>query len=325
MKGRCSCRQAVLKCSSHCHPKNYSCMNKDSSEQKCFSTLSKGNDEECTTTMVDCAKTTTSLLKRRKKQMDVKTKYRKILPDIPLKDIEIEVISEGGWLHNTHIQAASAMLKKQFALTVGFQSPVLGQTLSFDICKESVIQILNIQGNHWCTIAGTSDSVVNIYDSLLTYLPEDAKMQIAGIMCSQKATIECKLHKVQNQQGTSDCGLFAIAFATDLAYGNEPASAKYDQAKLREHFLDCLSKNILTPFPKTPSRYKKPRMETIKIFCKCRFPDNGKERMIQCDTCSEWYHQSCENVDSNLFTSQKTVWNSCENIDSNLFTSQKTV
>ena len=112
MKGRCSCRQAVLKCSSHCHPKNYSCMNKDSSEQKCFSTLSKGNDEECTITMVDCAKTTTSLLKRRKKQMDVKTKYRKILPDIPLKDIEIEVISEGGWLHDTHIQAASAMLKK---------------------------------------------------------------------------------------------------------------------------------------------------------------------------------------------------------------------
>ena len=100
------------------------------------------------------------------------------------------------------------MLKKQFALSAGFQSSVLGQTLSFNICKDSFNQILNVQGNHWCTIAGTSKSVVNIYESLLTYLPEDANMQIAGILCSQQAAIECKLHDVQNQQGLYDCGLF---------------------------------------------------------------------------------------------------------------------
>ena len=141
------------------------------------------------------------------------------------------------------IQTASAMLKKQFALSAGFQSSVLGQTL----CKDSFIQILNVQGNHWCTIAGTSDSVVNIYDSLLTYLPEGAKMQIAGILCSQQAAIECKLHEVQYRQGISDSGLFAT-FATDLAYGNEPASYKYDHAKLRKHCLDCMSKNVMAPF-----------------------------------------------------------------------------
>jgi len=141
-----------------------------------------------------------------------------------------------------------------------------------------------VQGNHWCTIAGTSASVVYVYDSLLTYLPEDAKMQIAGIICSQKTTIECKLHEEQNQQGACDCGLFAIAFATDLAYGNEPASYatglaysnepasyKYDQTKLRQPFLDCLSKNIMTSSHKTPLHYKKPHVETIKTFCKMSF------------------------------------------------------
>ena len=50
--------------------------------------------------------------------------------------------------------------------------------------------MLNVQRDHWCTIAGTSDSVVNIYDSLLTYFPEDANMQIAGILCSQQAAIK---------------------------------------------------------------------------------------------------------------------------------------
>jgi len=290
-------------------------MNKDKSEQKHLSASSKAkeSDDECAVVKV-CSNNNSSLLKRRKKQLDVKTKFRKILPDIPLGDTEINIISEGGWLHDTHIHTASAMLKKQFALTVGLQSPVLGQMLAFDVCKEPFIQILNVQGNHWCTIAGTSDSVVLVYDSLFTYLPEDAKMQIAGIICSQKATIECKLHEVQNQQGTSDCGLFAIAFATDLVYGNEPASYKYDQTKLRQHYLNCLSKNVMTPFPKTPLHYKKPHMETIKIFCKCRFPDNGKEKMIQCKACNEWYHQSCENVDSNHFKSLKTVWN-CSKCD----------
>ena len=73
---------------------------------------------------------------------------------------------------------------------------------------------------------------------------------------------------VQNRQGISDCGLFAIAFATDLAYGNEPGSYKYDQAKLREHFLDCLSKNVMAPSPqKTPSQNKKPHIEKVHIFC----------------------------------------------------------
>jgi len=48
---------------------------------------------------VDCSNTKINLLKRRKKQLDVKTKFRKILPYIP-----INIISDGGWLHDTHIQ-----------------------------------------------------------------------------------------------------------------------------------------------------------------------------------------------------------------------------
>ena len=52
----------------------------------------------------------------------------------------------------------------------------------------------------------------------------------------------------------------------------------------------------MTSFPKVSVPFKKPRVERIKLFCKCRFPDNGKEKMIQCVSCKQWYHQSCKYI-----------------------------
>ena len=49
-KGRCSCRSAGLDCSSHCHPRNSSCLNKkditskDSSEDECIITKVESSD-----------------------------------------------------------------------------------------------------------------------------------------------------------------------------------------------------------------------------------------------------------------------------------------
>ena len=38
--------------------------------------------------------------------------------------------------------------------------------------------------------------------------------------------------KVQKQVGSSDCGLFALAFATDLCHGLDPLNQKYDAPKI---------------------------------------------------------------------------------------------
>ena len=80
-----------------------------------------------------------------------------------------------------------------------------------------------------------------------------------------------------------------LCFGPVFAYGNEPTIYKYDQPR----YVNILHKICAQP---------------VHIFCKCRIPDNGKEKMIQCDSCSEWYHQSCEIVDSNLFKYINTVW-----------------
>ena len=41
--------------------------------------------------------------------------------------------------------------------------------------------------------------------------------------------------KVQEQVGSSDCCLFALAFANDLCHGLDPINQKYDQRFMREH------------------------------------------------------------------------------------------
>ena len=52
------------------------------------------------------------------------------------------------------------------------------------------------------------------------------------------------------QQGSKDCGLFAIVYTTEIAYGHDPSSFIFDQSKLRQHLHDCLISKSLTSFPK---------------------------------------------------------------------------
>ena len=56
---------------------------------------------------------------------------------------------------------------------------------------------------------------------------------------------------VQKQSGIKDCGLFAIAFATNLAFTQNVMTTPplFDQKKLRPHFITCLEANCFSEFP----------------------------------------------------------------------------
>ena len=47
-----------------------------------------------------------------------------------------------------------------------------------------------------------------------------------------------------------DCRLFSIAFATSLAFGEDPSNSTYDSAALRAHLIKCLTSERITPFTK---------------------------------------------------------------------------
>ena len=120
---------------------------------------------------------------------------------------------------------------------------------------------------------------------------------------------------VQQQKNGNDCGLFAIAFAVDLANKMDPSKAQYDDKKLRQHLLHCLESRKVSPFPKiNGGRYRKcnPKFETFEVFCICRdvfFESDTKDNayfMAECCNCGEWYHRKCTSIPDKVFTCNKT-------------------
>ena len=104
--------------------------------------------------------------------------------------------------------------------------------------------------------------------------------------------------QVQYQSGGSDCGLFALAFATSIYNGVDPANVIYQQDEMREHLIKCLEEEDVTLFPQRGSRRaNSKRICSIKllVFCICRLPDDGNT-MIQCMICEEWFHARCVSV-----------------------------
>lgn len=115
-------------------------------------------------------------------------------------------------------------MKAQFPDVVGFQPPTLAQNLSFKRIEGPYVQIIHTNGNHWITVAGIHGSLVKVYDSKYKSLSEDTARQIACLTAADKKHITIHLENTQFQKGSTTCGLYAIAFATEICFGNNPAS-----------------------------------------------------------------------------------------------------
>ena len=108
------------------------------------------------------------------------------------------------------------------------------------------------------TVGGVDDSVVRVYDSLCASTTTTTHMSVAALTKTSKHHITVQIAATQFQKGGTDCGVYAIAYATDLCHGNNPASYRYNQDKMREHLLQYLKERKLTPFPSVCIRGPKP-------------------------------------------------------------------
>ena len=221
-------------------------------------------------------------------------------------------------LDDGHISAACKILHKQFPNVQGLSTPVLGQNLSFPLVNQNLllggyeyIQVLHTGADHWVTICVVSSNVVKVYDSLYHSTTYFTKKQIASILHTKAHQVKLQIGMTQFQDNSLDCGVYAIAFATDLCQGNDPSQLKYDVPnKLRIHLVDSLKAQVMKPFPSVKLDCELGYLtEKMNIYCKCRLlyaPEHGfatKEiprsediHMIQCYTCEEWYHKSCANL-----------------------------
>ena len=169
----------------------------------------------------------------------------------------------------------------------------------FDVIRSEFIQILHNGKNHRLTIStiGLPASTVNVYDSLYQSLSQCTIDQICVVMFSTNDAVDVRFIDVEQKTNNSDCGVYAIAYATSLCFSEDMSCIQFCVIKMRSHLVSCLEKGPNVSFPehrRNVSTCSVVAQETIQISCSCRMPRVG--RMIQYCCCKEWYHKKCENV-----------------------------
>ena len=187
------------------------------------------------------------------------------------------------------------------------------------------IQILNTCNSHWFTLSNVDlarnsqyNDIVLIYDSAFASrvrMSLDIQMAICSILRPQPDIINFDVVDVQNQPNGSDCGLFAIAFATELVHGNDSAGSFFDTLSLRQHLLEGLERGYLDRFPvkrkrRIPLGMKIRKHFQEKIYCICRTVNDITWPMM-CSSCRKWYHHDCEGLEVDLSDEHKFTCSLC--------------
>ena len=177
-----------------------------------------------------------------------------------LSQNDIDVILSGEELNDNHINAAMNLLTKQYP-TISVQPPCLIQIDGYQYCPYETIQITHNNAHHWLLLSSLKNQIA-VYDSLNTTPTSSLIKQINQLFSPDGTNISFQQIKCIQQNGVRDCGVFAIAYATDILNGNKPHEITYDQKKMREHLINCFKHEKMTPFPKYCTTNEKP--ENIK-------------------------------------------------------------
>ena len=130
-----------------------------------------------------------------------------------------------------------------------------------------------MNNNRWICVAGNKNNEVSVYDSMGGNLSKDMVHVIARMVKCEDEELMVKLMPVQHQTNSNDCGLFAFAFATDLAGGIDPAERYYDEKDLRNHLLQCFRNNEINQCPQEDMSVKSKPFKIVykvyEVFCIC--------------------------------------------------------
>ncbi|XP_070550353.1 uncharacterized protein [Ptychodera flava] len=222
--------------------------------------------------------------------------------DLMVRDIE----TPGQWLTDSAINHSQALLQEQFPAVDGLQDVgVITAGVFVGTPDYPFVQILNIHRNHWITISNFNcqEGTVKVYDSMASSLDGNAERAIAWMLYTSRKKMTIQWPTIHKQVGCDDCGLFAIANATALCHGNNPAEFSWQQDQMRGHLVHSFRQGKLDEFPCARRRRTNSscKSKDVKLYCHCRQPDVGQADMVLCTKCKDWYHGTCERV-------PETVW-----------------
>ena len=117
----------------------------------------------------------------------------------------------------------------------------------------SLFLVLAGDSKHWICIHSRGDGVTELMDSLESFMPlgRMTLLQIAKMSKGDTDTkyLKLKVLPVQQQQGVLDCGLFSLAFATEVCSQMNPVKSIFNQMLMRKHLIQCLVAGVICPFP----------------------------------------------------------------------------
>ena len=156
--------------------------------------------------------------------------------------VDKDIIISGDLLTDRHINFAQALIKKEHKELIGLESTLL---LARSMIPP-LLQLVHARGSHWIVLStiGCTNGLVKVFDSLYNEVDKQTMDLIHHLYGSE---IKVVLEESPKQVGLKDCGLFAIATATQLANGCIPKM--FDQNAMRGHLLTCFEKLQIRPFP----------------------------------------------------------------------------
>ena len=168
---------------------------------------------------------------------------------ITLQEEHKEMILKGSMLNDVIINAAQFLLKEQFPDIFGFQSTLLLEKPPARYEQDKVhVQIIFDRDNHWITTSNAfaKKGEILVYDSMYTRIDKNTKTIMTNLF-GQSTT--ARLVGSSKQAGGTDCGLFAIANATALAFKINPTDIMFEQSTLLQHLVSCMEEEKFTLFP----------------------------------------------------------------------------
>ncbi|XP_078701302.1 uncharacterized protein LOC144927629 isoform X3 [Branchiostoma floridae x Branchiostoma belcheri] len=220
-------------------------------------------------------------------------------PSVNLSADDKAVLTNNEMLTDDHIQAAQRLLHHQYPALQGLEAPTVG------LCEDGFakmtgkgLQIHHNSRSHW-VLSSYTDGQVRLYDSIGADMTSSLQVQLyqtyVAFADQERNVLTIILPGVQRQKNVVDCGLFAIAWAVDIAQGQDVSSIAYDDRKMRSHLEKCFEQGRLTPFPHLTSYRKKvglTRVSRISLVCHCK-QEEGLGRIEACGACQRIFHVSC--------------------------------
>ena len=156
-------------------------------------------------------------------------------------------LTDGSMLHDNHINFAQTILKNQFQVAEGLCSSLYQfKQKPADRKIKHGLQIVHCRGNHWILASNMAneEGILNIYDSVYSNIDNNTQEVLANLFVFKKVCFVT----FQKQVCGTDCGLFAIAAATQILSLKSP-TFHFCQDQMCCHALICYELKKFSCFP----------------------------------------------------------------------------